>query len=140
MRNALELPYDESEWTVYAGQQLYAWLNCAGCHANGGGGIGPPLADEKWIYGSEPLDIFATIWQGRPNGMPAFGNRIGQQQAWLVVAYVRSLARLTPPALWSDPVAYLRGESTTTGSGSGAVKPASARRPARDSAAADTAR
>ena len=29
--------------------------------------------DDKWIYGYEPEQIFATISQGRPNGMPAFG-------------------------------------------------------------------
>ena len=35
--------------------------------------MGPPLMDDKWIYGYEPEQVFATIVEGRPNGMPAFG-------------------------------------------------------------------
>src|SRR3712207_5240457 len=31
------------------GKRLYAWFNCTGCHANGGGGSGPPLMDKHWI-------------------------------------------------------------------------------------------
>ena len=36
------------------GKRLFSWYNCIGCHANGGGGIGPPLMDDEWIYGSRP--------------------------------------------------------------------------------------
>jgi cytochrome c oxidase cbb3-type subunit 3 len=52
--------------------------------------------DDEWIYGSEPENIFATIIEGRPNGMPSFRGRIGNQQVWQIVAYVRSLSGLTP--------------------------------------------
>ena len=34
------------------GRRLYDAFNCVGCHAHGGGGIGPPLMDDKWIYGT----------------------------------------------------------------------------------------
>ncbi|HYD52497.1 MAG TPA: c-type cytochrome [Gemmatimonadaceae bacterium] len=88
--------YDENAYAVSQGQRLYAWYNCAGCHANGGGGMGPPLMDAEWIYGSEPGQIFATIMQGRPNGMPSWAGRIPSSQAWQIVAYVRSMAALTP--------------------------------------------
>ena len=54
--------------------------------------MGPPLMDDKWIYGSEPHNIFETIVQGRPNGMPAFGNKIVTDQVWQIVAYVRSMS------------------------------------------------
>src|SRR3954468_20052450 len=38
-RNEFELrAYDVSQ-----GKQLYEWFNCVGCHAHGGGDIGPPL-------------------------------------------------------------------------------------------------
>ena len=56
--------------------------------------MGPPLMDDKWIYGSDPEDIFETIVQGRPNGMPAFGNKIVSDQVWQIVAYVRSMSGL----------------------------------------------
>ena len=102
-------PYDEDSWSIYAGERLYAWLNCAGCHANGGGAIGPPFIDDEWIYGSEPVNIFATIWEGRPNGMPGYGGRITQAEAWDVVAYVRALGRLTREDAQVSPWNHMHG-------------------------------
>ena len=87
--------YAESNaYEVSQGRIYYRWFNCVGCHAQGGGAIGPPLMDEKWIYGSKPDEIFATIMEGRPNGMPAFRGRIPEAQAWQIVAYVRSMSGL----------------------------------------------
>jgi cytochrome c oxidase cbb3-type subunit 3 len=88
--------YEESAYAVSEGKTLFNQYNCSGCHANGGGGIGPPLMDNYWIYGSEPQNIFTTIVQGRPNGMPSFRNRIPEYQIWELVAYVRSLSGLLP--------------------------------------------
>jgi cytochrome c oxidase cbb3-type subunit 3 len=87
-------PYDENAWAVSEGKRLYTWYNCVGCHAHGGGGMGPPLMDADWIYGSAPQQIHATIVEGRPNGMPAFGGKIPEQQIWQLVAYVRSMSGL----------------------------------------------
>jgi len=87
-------PYDDNAYAVSEGQRLFGWYNCAGCHANGGGGMGPPLMDEKWIYGSAPEQIYNTIVQGRPNGMPSFAGKIPTSQVWMLVAYVRSLSAL----------------------------------------------
>src|SRR5690349_20006256 len=81
-------PYDQNAYSVSEGQRLFGWYNCAGCHANGGGGMGPPLIDDQWIYGSAPENIYATIMQGRPNGMPSFAGRIPNSQVWQIVAYV----------------------------------------------------
>jgi cytochrome c oxidase cbb3-type subunit 3 len=93
--------YEESAYSVSEGQKLYEAYNCVGCHAHGGGGIGPALMDRNWIYGSEPGNVFATIMQGRPNGMPSFRNRIPEYQAWEIAAYVRSMAGLLPK--WVSP-------------------------------------
>jgi cytochrome c oxidase cbb3-type subunit 3 len=87
-------PYDENAWATGEGKQLFNQYNCNGCHANGGGGMGPALTDATWRYGHEPDDVFATIVQGRPNGMPAFGGKIPAQQVWQLVAYVRSMSGL----------------------------------------------
>ena len=84
--------YDSNAHAISQGKQLYEWFNCSGCHAFGGGAIGPPLMDDQWIYGAAPENIFATIVEGRPNGMPSFGGRIPEQQVWQLVAYVRSLS------------------------------------------------
>jgi cytochrome c oxidase cbb3-type subunit 3 len=77
---------------VSEGKRLYEWFNCVGCHAHGGGGMGPALMDDKWIYGSGPENIFSTIIEGRPNGMPSFRAKIPNQQVWQIVAYVRSMS------------------------------------------------
>ncbi|HEY1186977.1 MAG TPA: cytochrome c [Gemmata sp.] len=99
--------YQSNAFALSEGKRLYQAMNCIGCHADGGGGIGPPLMDANWIYGSEPEVIFDTIARGRPNGMPAFRgesrapgiNVVGtlpDYQLWQLVAYVRSLSGLAP--------------------------------------------
>jgi cytochrome c oxidase cbb3-type subunit III len=89
-------PYEESAYAVGEGKRLYSAFNCVGCHAHGGGGIGPALMDAKWIYGSHPEQIYSTIVQGRPNGMPSFAGKIPDYQVWELVAYVRSLSGQLP--------------------------------------------
>ena len=103
-------PYDENAYAVSQGKRLYKQYNCNGCHANGGGDAGPPLTDDKWIYGHEPANIFATIVQGRPNGMPSFGGHIPEDQVWQLVAYIRSMSG----QLRSD-VAPARSDSLSPG-------------------------
>jgi cytochrome c oxidase cbb3-type subunit 3 len=90
--------YEANAYAISEGQRLYSWFNCVGCHAHGGGAIGPPLMDDIWIYGSDPRQIFASIVEGRPNGMPAFRGKIADYQVWQIVAYVRSLGGLEPKA------------------------------------------
>ena len=48
----------------------------------------------QWIYGSQPENIFETIVEGRPNGMPSFAGRWPDDQVWQLVAYVRSMSGL----------------------------------------------
>jgi cytochrome c oxidase cbb3-type subunit III len=86
--------YSENAYAVNDGKRLYSAYNCVGCHAHGGGGMGPPLMDDRWIYGSEPQNIYATIVQGRPNGMPSFRGKVPDPQVWQLVAYVRALGGL----------------------------------------------
>jgi cytochrome c oxidase cbb3-type subunit 3 len=87
-----ESPYDENAYAVAQGKRLYRWYNCSGCHSMGGGGIGPALMDNRWKYGGDPASIFASIMQGRPEGMPSFGGHIPEDQVWQIVAYVRSMS------------------------------------------------
>jgi cytochrome c oxidase cbb3-type subunit 3 len=86
-------PFQGNKSAIADGRQYYNWFNCAGCHGGaGGGGIGPPFADQDWIYGGRPANVFQSIVQGRPNGMPAFAGRIPDEQVWKIVAYVSSLS------------------------------------------------
>ena len=84
--------YEENAYALSEGKHLFESMNCSGCHAHGGGGMGPPLMDDKWIYGGEPEKIFATIVEGRPNGMPSFRGKLPDYQVWQIAAYVRSLS------------------------------------------------
>jgi cytochrome c oxidase cbb3-type subunit III len=88
--------YEGNAYHISEGQRLYRWFNCSGCHANGGGGMGPALMDDKWFYGSSIENIAATIREGRPNGMPSFRGKIPDQQIFELAAYVRSLSGNQP--------------------------------------------
>jgi cytochrome c oxidase cbb3-type subunit 3 len=83
--------YDDNAHAIAEGKRLFRWYNCSGCHAAGGGAIGPALMDSEWRYGSDPASLFATIVQGRPNGMPSFGGHIPEDQVWKIVAYLRAM-------------------------------------------------
>ena len=87
-------PYGNNAYALAEGKRLYNQMNCSGCHFQGGGGIGPPLMDDEWIYGSDPSQIFTTIVEGRPNGMPSWKGKLSNQEVWQLVAYVRLLSGL----------------------------------------------
>jgi len=88
--------YETSAYQLSQGKRLYAWFNCKGCHANGGGGSGPALIDGRWKYGGDLLDIVVSIRDGRQNGMPAFGDKLTPEQIWQIAAYVRALSQNFP--------------------------------------------
>jgi cytochrome c oxidase cbb3-type subunit 3 len=92
-------PYEDNAYAVAEGKALFDKMNCSGCHSHGGGGIGPALTDDDWIYGSDPQNIFATITEGRPNGMPSYRGKIPNYQVWELVAYVRALGGLQGKAI-----------------------------------------
>jgi len=84
--------YENNAFHVSQGKRLYTWFNCNGCHSNGGGGSGPPLMDDRWIYGDKIENIVQTIREGRPNGMPSFRGKVPDDQIWELAAYVRSMS------------------------------------------------
>lgn len=91
--------YDgDNAYDMAEGKRLFRWYNCSGCHGAGGGGMGVALMDNRWRYGHEPDQIYRTIMEGRPNGMPSFRGRIPEEQVWDLVAYVRSMSGLAPKA------------------------------------------
>jgi cytochrome c oxidase cbb3-type subunit 3 len=88
---ALQNPYWRDATAIRDGERLYGWYNCSGCHAGGGGGMGPPLMDDQWIYGNRPANLYDVIVEGRPGGMPAFGGLIPEDQIWKIIAYIESM-------------------------------------------------
>ena len=53
--------------------------------------MGPSLRDADWIYGNEPADIYASIYEGRAHGMPAWGALLPPDVVWQLVTYLQSL-------------------------------------------------
>ena len=100
--DARALPYYDNAAAVTNGMRFYKQMNCGGCHFNGGGGIGPALMDDTWIYGGRMDQIFNSIYQGRPNGMPAWGGKIPEDAMWQIAAYVRSMS--LPATIAANPV------------------------------------
>ena len=85
-------PFEGDKRKIAEGGALFVSYNCMDCHgAEGSGAMGPSLADGRWHFGGLPGEIFQSIYEGRPEGMPAWGGRIADDQIWRLVAYVRSL-------------------------------------------------
>jgi cytochrome c oxidase cbb3-type subunit III len=85
---------------VTRGMKYFANFNCVGCHAaNGGGGMGPALSNHAFKFGGDPENIYLTIVQGRPTGMPAWGTLLPSNVIWDLVAYIRSISN-APSNQW----------------------------------------
>jgi cytochrome c oxidase cbb3-type subunit 3 len=91
-------PYTGRTDAIATGRALFTAMNCSGCHSGyGGGGMGPNLRDSVWLYGSTDADLYSTIAEGRPNGMPAWGSRLPRDQIWQIIAYLRTLGTDAEP-------------------------------------------
>ena len=84
--------YEGNPTYINDGHRLFLWYNCVGCHSNGGGGMGPALMDNQWRYGGRIDQIFASIYQGRPNGMPSWGGKMSNGEIWELAAFIKSLS------------------------------------------------
>jgi cytochrome c oxidase cbb3-type subunit 3 len=84
--------FEGNKSAIAAGKELFNQMNCTGCHFNGGGGMGPALMSGHWRYGGRIDQIYASIAQGRPNGMPSWQDSLQPQQMWELAAYAKSLA------------------------------------------------
>ena len=86
-------PFEGNAGALRTGSQLYVSYNCIDCHgADGAGAMAPSLADARWHFGGTPGEVFESIYEGRPDGMPTWGGRITNDQIWMLVTYVRSLS------------------------------------------------
>jgi mono/diheme cytochrome c family protein len=91
-------PHAGDPSAIMAGRQLFTGMNCAGCHSPyAGGGMGPSLRDSAWIYGNSDIQIFSSLAEGRPAGMPAWGGRLTDDQLWQLVAYIKTLGTADEP-------------------------------------------
>lgn len=103
-------PYADQQDAVKIGESLFNRYNCDGCHGDGAAGsVGPTLADGRWRYGGTPREIYQSIYEGRPLGMPSY-RAVANEPIWYLVSYVRSLEDSTDHAT----------QNSTTWGGAGA--------------------
>ena len=69
---------------------------CAACHGPDGKGSfamgAPNLTDQIWLHGGTVADIHTTIHDGRQGHMPAWDQRLTDQQIHVMAAYVYHLS------------------------------------------------
>ncbi len=96
----IKSPVKDRPEAVQRGMDYYNRFNCVGCHApNGAGGMGPSLSNSVFKFGGEPENIYLSILQGRPNGMPAWGGMLPDHIIWDIVAYIQSISK-EPSGEW----------------------------------------
>jgi len=96
--NDIQNPVANDPAAPTRGMQYYNSFNCVGCHeVNGAGGMGPALSNRYFQYGDSPAQIYLTITQGRPNGMPAWGRVLPDSVVWDLVAYIKQISQEPQP-------------------------------------------
>jgi cytochrome c oxidase cbb3-type subunit 3 len=91
-------PYAQDRVALAEGRKLFVQYNCSGCHGgHAGGGMGPSLRDQVWIYGGDDAHVASSIAQGRAHGMPAWGTQLPEQQIWKLAAYIKSMRTSIEP-------------------------------------------
>ena len=93
-------PIEYSKDSIGIGKQHYI-RQCVECHGLDGRGntemveflIERPanLRKEKWKYGTMDAGVFRIVRDGTPNDMPAFKEKLSEEQMWHVVNYMKSI-------------------------------------------------
>lgn len=98
LRTRVHNPLEGDPQAIRDGERLFGQMNCASCHGYDlDGGMCPNLVDDFWRYGGTPAEIYNSIAQGRPQGMPAFGPLLPAEEIWRIVAYIQSMGGAVPP-------------------------------------------
>lgn len=83
------------------GSELYQ-ANCASCHGAQGAGDGPDAAglnvavpsllDAEMMATRSAVGMFEVISAGKPPAMPAYADRLAEDERWALAEYLRSLS------------------------------------------------
>lgn len=115
MASTIPNPYAGNRAAIDAGQELFTKMNCVGCHGYDlHGGMGPNLTDTYWRYGGAPAQIYKSIYEGRPQGMPAWGRALTRADIWKIVAYLQAQGGTFPAPLANAGLQGNLGDKDTT--------------------------
>lgn len=111
-----ENPYRGDETAIAEGKEVFDTI-CLACHlADGKGLVGPSLVDPYWKYGDSDADLFASVSEGRPLGMPPWGPQLGNEKIWKSLAYMETLPRQDEPGVGSPEFEAARAAQAADGS------------------------
>jgi mono/diheme cytochrome c family protein len=91
-------PFGGNSRAIEEGKSLYVQNGCSACHGvMGGGGMGVPLIDDVWKFGSDDATLYQLI-KGQVNGqtMPRIWTTLEDEQVWKMLAYIRALYKGDP--------------------------------------------
>jgi cytochrome c oxidase cbb3-type subunit 3 len=86
-------PFAGDARAIESGRVMFR-MQCAGCHGlkATGGRSGPDLTRGTFAAGDTDADLYGVIYDGVPGTeMPAFSDRLDENDRWRLVSYVRSL-------------------------------------------------
>src|SRR5262249_54934764 len=92
-------PFARDTAAIAEGRQIYMSRGCQGCHGvGGGGGMGKPILDDEWKFGSDDQTLFKLIRGEIPNQtMPSvIGKTMTDDEVWKTLAFVRTLYKGDP--------------------------------------------
>jgi len=91
-------PFAGDPEAVKEGRRLFMSNGCSGCHGlGGGGGMGKPILDDDWIFGSDDQTLYNLLKGQIPEQtMPKTFAILPDEQVWKLLAYVRSLYKGDP--------------------------------------------
>jgi cytochrome c(L) len=84
--------YTGNAEAINEGRALYLKYGCSGCHGvGGGGGMGPPVTDDVWKFGSSDEALFKLIkGEVAESTMPKVFT-LTDDEVWKMIAYIRSV-------------------------------------------------
>lgn len=108
--NENTVTYLSDAGSLEAGRKIFITA-CAACHATDGGGtVGPNLADDYWLHGGSLSAIFTSIKYGWPEkGMKSWKDDYSPLQIAQLTSYIKSL-KGTQPATPKEPQGELYEE------------------------------
>jgi mono/diheme cytochrome c family protein len=108
-KGGLKNPYTDNAEAIKEGRGLFLSFSCNGCHGGtGGGGMGPPINNVVWVYGSDDDTLFRLITLGSDElqkqgyfrkgmenvvaPMPPVGQLVkSDDDLWKILAFIRSI-------------------------------------------------
>jgi mono/diheme cytochrome c family protein len=91
-------PFGGNPQAIEEGKSLYIQNGCSACHGvMGGGGMGVPLIDDVWKFGSDDETLYKLIkGQIDAQTMPKIWTALEDDQVWKMLAYIRALYKGDP--------------------------------------------